>query len=55
LSTPGCHTFAGIEGPEEDEDPSSPFEACTKKKIKNQMVVKKKKKKKKKKKGKTQK
>jgi hypothetical protein len=47
LSTPGCHTFAGIEGPEEDEDPSSPFEACTKKKIKNQMVVKKKKKRKK--------
>jgi len=52
LSTPGCHTFAGIEGPEEDEDPSSPFEACTKKKIKNQMVVKKKKKKERKKEGK---
>jgi len=48
LSTPGCHTFAGIEGPEEDEDPSSPFEACTKKKKKKDGCEKKKKKKKKK-------
>jgi hypothetical protein len=32
LSTPGCHTFAGIDGIEEDEeDPSSFFEPCTQK------------------------